>query len=509
VNKLKLIASIILLAWTAGCDEAATDEQKKDSTYIGNKTAQEDAGMSAGTPSAGPATGEKYEKIEDNIFQDATVTPMSTFSVDVDTASYSNVRSKIQSGMQPNPWSVRIEEMINYFSYAYPQPTDQHPFSMTLESGSAPWKADNRLLKIGLKGKEVAVENRPPANLVFLIDVSGSMRDDLELVKSGLKILAENMQPTDKTAIVVYAGAAGLVLEPTSDKNLLVTALDSLASGGSTAGGEGIKLAYAVADSAKIPGGINRVVMATDGDFNVGLSSDEELVTLVTEQAKLGIELSVLGFGHGNLNDSMMEKISNQGNGNYYYIDTMREAEKVLGRQLNGTLVTIAKDVKVQVEFNKETVKSYRLIGYENRVMNNDDFNDDKKDAGEIGAGHTVTALYEIVPADGVDITGLKVADIRLRYKLPEGTESILMTSAATDNGKTADEQSGDFKFCTAVAGFGMLLRNSDFRGLTTHDLILALAEAGKGADLTGDRAEFIDLVQKHKTLPAVSPEAE
>ncbi|MFN4151730.1 MAG: vWA domain-containing protein, partial [Candidatus Sericytochromatia bacterium] len=363
---------------------------------------------------------EEYDRIYENPFLEVLKNPLSTFSIDVDTASYANLRRFIKSNSVPPKDAVRIEEMINYFSYNYPQPEGKDPFSINVNISDCPWKAENKLLHIGLQGKKIDVSKLPPSNIVFLIDTSGSMSDEnkLPLLKESFKLLVNQMRENDKVSIVTYAGSAGVVLEPTSGdkKEKIIEALDRLESGGSTAGGEGIELAYKVAEENLKANGNNRVVLATDGDFNVGPSSDGELVRMIEEKRKKGVFLSVLGLGMGNYKDSKMEQLADKGNGNYGYIDTLSEAKKIFVKQMGGTLFTIAKDVKLQLEFNPTKVKSYRLIGYENRVMRNEDFNDDKKDAGELGSGHSVTALYEVVPADGKDIkTELKYQDIKIK----------------------------------------------------------------------------------------------
>ncbi|HRF41540.1 MAG TPA: VWA domain-containing protein, partial [Saprospiraceae bacterium] len=344
---------------------------------------------------------EDYSPIAENRFHKATDTPLSTFSIDVDAASYSNMRRFLKNGQMPPADAVRIEEMINYFDYQYPQPTGEHPFEVVAEMSECPWQPEHRLLHIGLKGREIATDKLPPSNLVFLIDVSGSMDspNKLPLLQSAFRLLVNQLRPQDKVAMVVYAGAAGLVLEPTdgNDKQKILEALQRLQAGGSTAGGAGIRLAYDVARQHFVKGGNNRVILATDGDFNVGASSDADMVRLIEEERKSGVFLTVLGFGMGNYKDNKMQQLSNAGNGNHAYIDDIDEAKKVLVEEFGGTLFTIAKDVKIQIEFNPAQVAGYRLIGYENRLLNKEDFNDDKKDAGELGAGHTVTALYEIV----------------------------------------------------------------------------------------------------------------
>ncbi|MCK5124795.1 MAG: VWA domain-containing protein [candidate division Zixibacteria bacterium] len=467
---------------------------------------------------------EEYSYITENGFLTVTENPLSTFSIDVDAASYSNVRRFITQSQQPPVDAIRIEEMINYFSYDYPQPKDQHPFSVITEVSACPWNSKNRLIHIGLKGKSIDNENLPPSNLVFLLDVSGSMGqpNKLPLVKKAFKMLVNNLREEDRIAIVVYAGAAGLVLPSTSggDKQAILGALEKLHAGGSTAGGAGIRLAYEVATNNLITGGNNRVILATDGDFNVGISSTSEMVRMMEEKRELGISLTVLGFGMGNLKDSRMEQMADNGNGNYFYIDNINEAKKVFVNEMGSTLFTIAKDVKIQIEFNPAQVASYRLIGYENRLLAKEDFNDDKKDAGEIGAGHTVTALYEVVPVggetptSGVDplkyqttgITGEAIASselmtLKLRYKQPDGNTSKLISTPVTDNMMALNNTSDNFRFSAAVAQFGMLLRGSEFAGSSTFEGVLNLADDSKGKDKHGYRAEFIDLVKRCRDM--------
>ncbi len=565
-----------------------------------------------------PADRERYDDIVDNPFLKASDNPLSTFSVDVDTASYANIRRfLLNDGKLPPKAAVRIEEMVNYFTYDYsagmqpakvigpdgePIENAAPPFASSIEIAPAPWAPAHRLVRIGLMGIEPSADERPAANLVFLLDVSGSMNSDdkLPLLKQAFKLLTNELSDKDRVSIVVYAGAAGLVLPPTvaSDRQKILDSLDLLTAGGSTAGGAGIKLAYQVAAENYLPGGINRVILASDGDFNVGASSDGELVDLVearanpapdSEHAGKAISLTVLGFGKGNLNDQMAEKISNKGNGNYAYIDSIREAQKVLVEQMGGTLHTIAKDVKIQVEFNPAVVESYRLIGYENRLLRKEDFNDDAVDAGDIGAGHTVTALYEVVPAALVaaandaevlaqieehrtaiaNIEGLmevarltaekqaalgaQIADhrdairelrakltpatpavddlryqdkpqltdaatggelmtLKLRYKAPDapaeqGT-STLLEFPVRDAGGAWDAASDDFQFAAAVAGFGMLLRDSPHRGDADFESVTQWASAGKGNDPRGYRAQFIELVEAAAAL-STKPAAE
>jgi Ca-activated chloride channel homolog len=465
-------------------------------------------------------SGETYKGVADNQFHGAKADPLSTFSIDVDTASYSNLRRFVNGGKLPPKDAVRTEEMVNYFPYNYPQPTGDKPFSINTEVADAPWNPQHKLVQIGLQGKKIGMEQLPPNNLVFLLDVSGSMNEPnkLPLLKASLKLLVNELRPQDKVAIVVYAGNAGLVLPSTSakDKSKIIAALDKLESGGSTAGGEGIIQAYKVARDNFIKDGNNRVILATDGDFNVGPSSDEELVKLIEKERGSGVFLSVLGLGMGNLKDGKMEQLADKGNGNYAYIDSLAEAKKVLVKEFGGTLNTIAKDVKIQVEFNPSLVQGYRLIGYENRVLANNDFKNDKKDAGELGAGHAVTALYEVIPvgvktdfkfaqtnATDVDKPTKLATDIigqvNLRYKAPQANESQLLSS--TIGQQTKAGASENLKFAAAVASYGMTLRNSPFKGNSNYSSILELANQAKGADLDGYRAEFIRLVESSKKI--------
>ncbi len=463
---------------------------------------------------------EDYDFIEENRFHAVTDEPLSTFSIDVDKASYANVRRFINQNQKPPKDAVRIEELINYFSYDYPTPTDGHPFASHLEYGDCPWNKDHKLLMIGLKGENMNNEEVPASNIVFLLDVSGSMNsyNKLPLLKSSFEILIDKLRPQDRIAIVVYAGNAGCVLEstPGNEKVKIKTALNNLNAGGSTAGGAGIKLAYKIAKENLIPDGNNRVILATDGDFNVGASSDAELIRLIESKRDDGIFLTILGFGMGNYKDNKMEQLSNKGNGNYAYIDNILEAKKIFSDELWGTLYTIAKDVKIQIEFNPNAVESYRLIGYENRLLNNEDFNDDKKDAGEIGAGHTVTALYEIIPAGKNETTG-RVDDLiyqsrevkhsndlmtlKLRYKAPDENSSRLLTKSVKAKSIQSSDLSDNFKLAASAAMFGMLLRDSEFKGSANWDNILTLAKSAKGEDKFSYRNEFIQLIEKAKYL--------
>jgi Ca-activated chloride channel family protein len=465
---------------------------------------------------------EAYDRVVDNPFLRAAQNPLSTFSIDVDTAAYANLRRFLSSGALPPKDSVRIEEMVNYFPYSYAGPKNGDPFSAQVEVASAPWKPEHRLVKVGLKGRDITQDKRPPSNLVFLIDVSGSMQppNKLPLIKRGLPLLVEKLSENDRVAIVVYAGASGLVLPSTTcdHKAKILAALENLEAGGSTNGASGIQLAYDTAIANFIKGGTNRVILATDGDFNVGVTNQGELTRLIEEKAKSGVFLSVLGFGMGNYKDSTLEKLADKGNGNYAYVDSLQEARKVLVEEMGGTLITIAKDVKIQVEFNPALVGAYRLIGYENRILRAEDFNDDTKDAGEIGAGHTVTALYEVVPAGkegalpGIDALkyqkpvevsreskGGELLTLKLRYKEPDGTTSRLIQVPVSDRGTSWAQASRDFKFASAVAALGMILRDSPFKGNATLGSVLELAEAGRGDDKQGYRAEFIELVGSAK----------
>lgn len=461
---------------------------------------------------------EQYDWIPENAFKMTLDNPLSTFSIDVDRAAYANVRRFLNDNQLPPVDAVRIEEMVNYFDYDYPQPQGSDPFAISLEVASCPWNENHQLALVGLQGIDIATKDLPPNNLVFLLDVSGSMNspEKLPLLKSAMRLLVNQLRPEDRVSIVVYAGAAGLVLEPTSDKGCISEAISMLQSGGSTAGGAGIELAYRTAQKGFIREGNNRVILATDGDFNVGASSDGELVRMIEEKRKSGIFLTVLGFGTGNYKDSRMEKLADKGNGNYAYIDDILEARKVLVNEMGGTLLTIAKDVKIQVEFNPSQVQAYRLIGYENRVLANEDFSNDLKDAGELGAGHTVTALYELVPAgsdEDIPVTGeLKyqktqlvdsddLMTVKLRYKQPDGDASKLLVRAVNASEFHGHLPSDNFRFASEVAEFGLLLRNSEFKGSASYRQIIERARQVKGEDAEGYRAEFIRLVEKARLL--------
>ena len=473
-----------------------------------------------------PTGGEQYARVEENAFLAVREAPLSTFSIDVDRASYALMRRWItQQGTLPPPDAVRIEELINYFPYedAPPAADARHPFAVKVDVAGCPWNERARLVRIGLKGKEVQAAERAPANLVFLLDVSGSMGapNKLPLVRQALRMLVENLSERDRVSIVVYAGASGLALPPTPcDRGQdIMEAFSRLQAGGSTNGGAGIHLAYRVAQDAFLEGGVNRVILCTDGDFNVGTTSHQSLMDLIADKARSKVFLTVLGFGMGNLKDHMMEQLANKGNGNYGYVDTIDEARKLLVDELSGTLVTIAKDVKIQVEWNPAAVQSYRLIGYENRKLRDEDFNDDTKDAGEIGAGHAVTALYEVVPVGaarpGVDplkyqeppaqlteaARSGEMLTVKLRYKQPEGDVSELLDVAVRDEGTQFQDAGSDLRFAAAVAGFGMILRGSQHKGSATLEQVYEIAAESLGSDPGGHRREFLDLVRRASQL--------
>ena len=472
------------------------------------------------------ANNEKYNHQKNNGVSIVSEQPVSTFSVDVDTASYANIRRVLNQGSLPQHDAVRVEELINYFSYDYPTPTKE-PFSVYSEIGPSPYNADKHLLHIGIKGKSVAADSRPAANLVFLIDVSGSMNqtNKIGLLKNALKMLTNQLSQQDSVAIVVYAGAAGTVLTPTKgdNKQAIIDALAKLTAGGSTNGGEGIEAAYRLAQQSFIKGGINRIMLATDGDFNVGTTNNQALKSLIESKRKSGIDLSILGLGTGNYNDELMQQLAQNGNGNAYYIDTLNEARKVLVEELSSTLLTIAKDVKIQVEFNPQLVSEYRLIGYETRALNREDFNNDKVDAGDIGAGHTVTAIYEVSltnssnkandplryqnnSSQSDENKSDELAFLRLRYKAPEEKSSELIEIAINKKQiiNKLDDTSNNYQFSAAVAGFAQLLRGGTNLSTMELDNIILLAQQGKGEDIHGYRAEFINMV---KLAQALSPQ--
>lgn len=465
---------------------------------------------------------ESYEPIEEAGFRDVGEKPLSTFSIDVDRASYSNVRRFLTDNHLPPRDAVRIEELINYFSYDYPEPTGRHPLAISSEVSTCPWNEDHQLVRIGLQAGRSSLEEMPPAHLVFLIDVSGSMQsaDKLPLLKSALFMLVEQLRPEDRVAIVTYAGRAGLALPSTSGrlKHTILTAIEKLNAGGSTAGSQGIQLAYEIAEKHFCPEGVNRVILATDGDFNVGITDESALVRLITDKRRSGVFLSILGFGTGNLKDSRMEKLADHGNGQYAYIDNLLEARKVLVTEMMGTLATVAKDVKIQVEFNPTTVAAYRLIGYENRLLADRDFNNDRKDAGEVGAGHSVTALYEIIPAGngspGVDRLKYQPPEdatdrgfrnelmtVKCRYKRPTDLTSERFEHVVANNPIPLRSSSDDFRLAAAAAEFGMLLRESEYRSDASYQQAYELARSALGDDPEGIRSEFARLVQSAELL--------
>lgn len=481
---------------------------------------------------------ERYPEFIDNGISLVSTRPVSTFSVDVDTAAYANTRRQLNAGQLPDTEAVRVEEFINYFNYNYPQPQNDQPFSITTEVGPSPWNADRRLLLVGLQGYERTLDELPAANLVFLIDVSGSMRNPnkLGLLKSSMKMLASTLRPQDTISIAVYAGAAGTVLEPTSgrEQRRISRAIDELHAAGSTNGAAGIELAYSLAESAFISDGINRVLLATDGDFNVGTKSTMALGELIENKRRSGVALSVLGFGTGNYNDALMQELAQKGNGNAAYIDTIHEARKVLVDELGATLETIAKDVKIQVEFNPATVREYRLIGYETRTLAREDFNNDRVDAGEIGAGHSVTALYELTLTDAnrpsiddlryadqapdavrpktttaaEDARAAELAHVKLRFKAPQGNRSQLVSRVVRrrDSQPRLDMTSDAFRFAACVSGFGQLLRNSPYLAGYDYTDLLPLARSARGQDLHGYRSEFEKLIRTAAELTPVTP---
>jgi Ca-activated chloride channel family protein len=555
-------AGTITLSGGVTLDAPLTTTANKDMDAVLRKRLEE-AGLGANVapapePRPAPpalANTESYDTVTDNPFLQVLVrgNETSTFSIDVDTASYSNVRRFLTAGQRPPKGAVRIEELVNYFKYDYAEPKSGDPLAVKMDVASCPWTPEHRLLRIALKARELDHENRPQANLVFLIDVSGSMQPEnrLPLVKKSLRLLVEKLGPQDTVGIVVYAGASGIVLEPTNDRDAINAALDRLNAGGSTNGGEGIKLAYKVAAKRFEKGRTNRVILATDGDFNVGVTNQSDLTDLITQKAKSGVFLTVLGFGYGNLKDSTMEKLADKGNGNYAYIDNIAEGRKVLVEQMAGTLVTVAKDVKLQIEFNPAQIAAYRLIGYENRLLAKEDFNDDTKDAGEVGAGHTVTALYELVPAgqqipgerettqadplkyqpnariagnqaaqanadarrydadrkaSAVDLgdTSVPVNELltlKLRWKAPDGDVSTKREFPLTDAGVTLEKSSKDFRWAAAVAEFGMILRDSPYKGQANWSSVRELAIQGQGKDADGHRIEFLELIGKAEAV--------
>ncbi len=529
----KQLAPLVLILALAGCSESnkATEYHVKSAMNASPIMLAESMAPGIPMPMVAPTdelaepkpdwNTESYNALTENGFISTANDPLSTFSIDVDTASYSNIRRFINQGTMPPVGAVRIEEMINYFSYSYPQPENSHPFSVTTELGACPWNDSHQLVRIGLKAKDIDKKNLPPSNLVFLIDVSGSMSavNKLPLLQQSMKMLVKQLNIEDRVSIVVYAGNDSVVLEPTagSEQQKIIAAIDALGAGGSTHASSGIITAYKLAEQTLMPEGNNRIILASDGDFNVGTTSRGELQKLIEEKRKTGVNLTVLGFGMGNYHDDTMEILADKGNGNYAYIDSLLEAKKVMVKEMSGTLFALASDVKIQVEFNPAKVGAYRLIGYENRALADEDFNDDKKDAGEIGVGHTVTALYELVP---VGAAGLPLVDplkyqkvqsaldsantdelmtIKLRYKPAKQDKSVLLSAVVTDD---VDQNStSDFRFAASVAGYGMLLSGSKQAGSLNYDQLLSLAKGAKGDDAEGYRAEFIRLVEMTQLL--------
>ncbi|WP_205678826.1 vWA domain-containing protein [Aquisphaera insulae] len=524
-RNLVVIASCAMLAW--GCNEQSARESgpRVASTRFEKVPAVPAAtDIPEGNPGEPVQGQETYAKVTDNPFVPVSREPLSTFSIDVDTASYANVRRFLAQSSRPPRDAVRIEELLNYFHYDDPPPAGDEPFAVHAEIAGCPWQPDHRLARIGITGRKVEAGGRPLSNLVFLIDVSGSMLapNKLPLLVGSLKTLVNQLGENDRVAIVVYAGASGLILPSTTcdRKATILEALDNLQAGGSTNGGAGIQLAYDTAVQNFIKNGTNRVILATDGDFNVGMTGHDELVRLIESKARSGVFLSVFGFGMGNLKESVLEQLADKGNGQYGYIDTPREARKVFVEELGGTLVTIAKDVKIQVEFNPARVGAYRLIGYENRLLSTRDFNDDTKDAGEIGAGHHVTALYELIPpGKETALTGdatetlefqtptstggrhLESLLVKIRFKAPDADVSRLVKGGVVDGDTPAESASRDLRFAAAVAGFGMLLRDSPHKGNLTWSRVVDLATPAVGEDPGGYRREFLELVTKAAAL--------
>ena len=511
-------------SWPRGAVRRLTERGKR---WLGSEPEPPNVRVLPDRDANRDASREQYDRIEDNPFLAVASNPRSTFSVDVDRAAYGNVRRFLAGGQRPPADAARIEEMVNYFPYDLEVPRGDDPVAITTEVAPAPWRPEHRLVRIALQSRRIDTDALPPSNLVFLIDVSGSMNEPnkLPLVKRALRLLVDQLRPQDRVAMVVYAGSAGLVLPstPGDEKAQIAEAIDRLEAGGSTAGGEGLLLAYRVARESRVPNGTNRVILATDGDFNVGVSSDGELERLIEAKRAEGTYLTVLGFGTGNYQDAKMEKLAKRGNGNYAYVDGLSEARKVLVREMGATLHTVADDVKLQVEFNPAAVQGYRLLGYEDRLLRDEDFTDDTKDAGDMGAGHAVTALYEVVPAGAASDVTLRgtdplrygaaqdVADapvrgtrgellfVKLRYKRPGEATSRLLTRPVLD--RASGRPSNDFRFAASVAEFGMLLRGSEYKGRSTSDQVLDLARGALGTDDGGYRAEFVRLVETYRAL--------
>jgi Ca-activated chloride channel family protein len=494
-RRLVLLPTLLALGLQlSGCDKAEIERQSDS---------RSDRKMEERHPEMARAAAESYAPIHESPFEPAS--DVSTFAIDVDTASYSNVRRFLEMGSKPPADAVRIEELINYFDYDYAEPREGLPFAVVQEVSDCPWNADARLVHIGLQAERIELDELPARNLVFLLDVSGSMNasDKLPLLKNAMRMMVDTLDQDDRVAIVVYAGASGVVLDPTagSEKQAILDALERLEAGGSTNGGAGIARAYALARENFEPGAINRVILATDGDFNVGTTSHDELEAMIARERESGVFLSVLGFGTGNLGDATMELLADKGNGNYAYLDSLDEARKVLVDEAGATMLTVARDVKVQVEFDPAQVERYRLIGYENRALADEDFADDRKDAGEIGAGHAVTALYEIIPAAQAHTNEAELGQLRLRWQPPQGGQSQLLSVPLVDHGTPLVRSSDDFRFAAAVAEFGLLLRDSDHRGAAEWPQVLELASHALGQDRGGLRHEFLELAGKASEL--------
>ncbi|MDP4094943.1 MAG: VWA domain-containing protein [Bacillota bacterium] len=517
LRKLWLVSVVLLTFLLTAC--GASNSDNTNTGFVQNSAPAMSSAAPAGTSVQSDFNSEEYKSVAENNYYNPVDSPLSTFSIDVDTASYSNVRRFLSDGQLPPTDAVRIEELVNYFTYDYPQPTGNAPFSITTEVSKCPWNNEHYVALVGIQGKTMDLNKAPSSNLVFLLDVSGSMDEPnkLPLIKKSMDMLVDQLRDNDRISIVIYSGSAEIVLDsvPGDKKAKIRKVIDSLQAGGSTAGGEGIQLAYNLAQKNFIKEGNNRVILCTDGDFNVGISSDEELSKLIESRRDQGIYLSVMGFGTGNYKDSKMETLADKGNGNYAYIDTLLEANKVMANQISGTLFTIAKDVKVQIEFNPTKVKEYRLIGYENRILNKEDFKDDSKDAGELGAGHTVTALYEIVPTtagalpQGSDQLKYQKVDpkessewmnVNLRYKLPDSDVSQTMTKAVTAY-EFSEKPSSNLGFSCAVAEFGLLLKSSEYKGNSSYKQVEDLARLYRGSDKDGYRGEFIQLVDMASNL--------
>ncbi|MBL4637514.1 MAG: VWA domain-containing protein [Kofleriaceae bacterium] len=491
-----------LLAGTLACG-AQNNSDYAASSATNRRAMAADHSSMMGAPASMSESGDTYESDQENQVTSAADQSTSTFSIDVDTASYANARRFLRQGHLPPANSIRVEEFINYFRYAYAGPENDRPFAVHSEVASSPWTPGHKLLKIGIQGKRLDNSALPKRNLVFLLDVSGSMSasDKLPLLKQGFRMLSNTLGEDDRVSIVVYAGAAGAVLLPTSgaDKHTIMEALDNLQGGGGTNGGQGIELAYKLAEQNFDPDAVNRIILASDGDFNVGMTNKNELVKLIERKRKSGVYLSVLGFGRGNLNDATMEQLADKGNGNYSYIDSVSEAKKVLVEEGASTLITIAKDVKIQVEFDTEMVENYRLIGYENRVMANEDFDNDAADAGELGPGHSVSALYEFLPKEGAN--GKSIAELRLRYKLPNGEQSYLLTQDIGEENESSAGASTEMRFASAVAGFALLLKHSEFSGQLGWDRVEAMASDALGENPSKYRKELLELIRVARGL--------